>query len=101
MSETTSRGITGALIDLGLESKFLSSDSFYSLPVSQRAEIANSILNQYIASNDWQEAVEMAYGEQGAAKPYLEGDKTQLSQSILESAVRSNTKFLHGDTRSS
>jgi len=90
-------GLGNALTALGIEDRFLSDGELTNFPLLERGRIANGIIAEKLRLGRWQTVVEMMYGGFGKADALYEGDRDQLRDDIVRTAVEhSKSARIHG-----
>ncbi len=87
MGEQAVASLGRALTVLGLEDKFLSNGELSHFPLVERGRITTDIISEKLKRGSWLEVVQMMYGGLGKASALYEGDRDQLREDILQSAV--------------
>jgi hypothetical protein len=81
-------GFGKALTALGLEDKFISNGELANFNLSDRGVIANGIISEKLNRGRWESVIEMMYGGVGKADALYDGDRKQLREDIVKSAVQ-------------
>lgn len=82
-----------ALTVLGLEDKFLSNGELSNFPLVERGKIANNIISEKLSRGRWEKVVDMIFGGFGKADALYEGDREQLKNDIVKSAIEKTTSI--------
>jgi len=77
-----------ALTAIGFEGRFLSDGDISGFPLVERGEIVTSIIAERLRLGRWQEVINMMYGDSGNADVLYEGDRDDLREDILNSAIK-------------
>ena len=85
-----------ALTVLGLEDKFLSNGELSNFPLLERGKIANDIISEKLNHGRWEKVVDMIFGGFGKADALYEGNREQLKNDIVKSAIKKTESIKEG-----
>jgi hypothetical protein len=81
-------GLGKALTALGLEDRFISNGELSKFNLSDRGAIANGIISEKLSRGRWESVIKMMYEGVGKADALYDGDRNQLREDILKSAIQ-------------